>query len=149
VTSALTVTLASSVPGHTAIVANPLTVNAGAASASTQIMFDTAGVYTLTATAAGYNPGSANTTTTGALVRMDAGNTFSPATITIPAGRVVTWRNDDTINHTTTETSATPLWNSGTRTPGQTFQRTFSTPGTFSYQCSIHGAAMSGTVIVQ
>jgi plastocyanin len=33
--------------------------------------------------------------------------------------------------------------------PGQTFSRTFSTPGTFTYQCSIHGAAMSGTVIVQ
>jgi plastocyanin len=146
VSAPLTVTLASSVPGHTAIVANPITINTGSSSASTQITFDTAGVYTITATAPAYNQGVATTTTGGALVRMIPGSVFSPATITIPAGRTVTWRNDDAITHTTTST--TP-WNSGNMLPGQTFSRTFSTPGTFTYQCSIHGAAMSGTVIVQ
>ncbi len=73
--------------------------------------------------------------------------TFSPGTITIPAGTVVTWKNSDVIQHSST--SLTGVWNSGNLNPGQTYSRTFSTPGTFNYQCQIHGAIMSGTVIVQ
>ncbi|WP_328473230.1 DUF1929 domain-containing protein [Actinoplanes sp. NBC_00393] len=33
-------------------------------------------------------------------------------------------------------------------TPKQTFQRTFTTPGTVAYHCKIHGPTMSGTVVV-
>jgi plastocyanin len=102
----------------------------------------------VTASAPGYDAGADTTAVTGALVRMVSGNLFAPQTVTIPAGRVITWRNDDAVSHTTTADGASPLWNSGTRTPGQTYQRTFSTAGTFTYHCTIH-AGMTGTIVVQ
>ncbi len=56
--------------------------------------------------------------------------------------------------HTTTECGAscdtptgTPIWDSGIRTSGS-FSHTFSSPGVFKYQCSIHGALMRGQVTV-
>jgi len=147
VSAPLTVTLASSDPGHTTLDSLTTTIAAGQSSVTMGVAFDTAGSYTITARAAGYDDGTAVTTTTGALVRMVSGNQFVPATVVIPAGRMVTWRNDDAVTHTTTEDSATPLWNAS-RAPGQTYARTFSTAGTFTYHCSIH-AGMTGTVIVQ
>jgi plastocyanin len=34
-------------------------------------------------------------------------------------------------------------------TPGQTYQRTFNTAGTYTYHCSFHGAqGMTGTITV-
>ena len=70
---------------------------------------------------------------------------FSPTTISIPAGGSVTWRNSDTVDHTTT--SDTNLWN-GSLGVGASFSRTFATAGTFPYACTVH-SGMSGRVIVQ
>ncbi len=36
---------------------------------------------------------------------------------------------------------------SGTKSSG-TFTQAFATPGTYTYQCAVHGAAMGGTVTV-
>jgi plastocyanin len=58
----------------------------------------------------------------------------------------VTWVNTDSIPHTSTSDASG--WNSGTLAPGQQFNFTFSTNGTFHYHCAIH-PAMIGTVIVQ
>lgn len=149
VSAPVSVTLVSSSPGHTTFTTSPLTILAGATSASTTVKFDTAGSYTVTASAAGYLGGNASTTTTGALVRIVTGNLFAPDTVTIQAGQRVTWRNDDTVPHTTTENSGTPVWNSGSLSPGQIYQRTFSLPGIYNYHCTIHGVTMKGTVIVQ
>lgn len=147
VSTPLSVTLASSDPSHTSLDSLTTTIAAGQSSVAMGVVFDTAGSYTITVQAAGYDDGAAATSTTGALVRMIPGNQFAPATVTVPAGRVVTWRNDDVVTHTTTEDSASPLWNAS-RAPGQTYARTFSTVGTFTYHCSIH-PGMTGTVIVQ
>jgi plastocyanin len=144
----LTVTLASSTPGRTQFDSLTTTIAAGQSSVTMGVSFDTAGTYVVTASAAGYDAGADTTAVTGALVRMVSGNLFAPQTVTIPAGRVITWRNDDAVSHTTTADGASPLWNSGTRTPGQTYQRTFSTAGTFTYHCTIH-AGMTGTIVVQ
>jgi plastocyanin len=38
--------------------------------------------------------------------------------------------------------------NSAVQSNGHVFTNTFNTPGTFTYQCLIHGAAMSGTIQV-
>ena len=70
---------------------------------------------------------------------------FSPTTIAVPAGGSVTWRNNDTVTHTST--SDTSIWN-GAIGPGDSFTRTFATAGTFPYSCTVH-AGMSGRVIVQ
>lgn len=76
---------------------------------------------------------------------------FSPATITVSAGTIVTWTNNDTMDHTVT--SDTGLFNSGTISAGAlyvsagTFSYTFATPGTYTYHCSLH-STMTGTVVV-
>jgi cytochrome c peroxidase len=73
---------------------------------------------------------------------------FHPAELTVKPGTVVTWTNLDGILHTASFVSpligTTPAFATGTR------QLTMpSTPGTYPYICSIHGASMSGTIIVQ
>ncbi len=80
---------------------------------------------------------------------------FSPATITIHVGQTVTWRNDDSAQHTTTSGSCSgsvcspmPGWDSGVLNRGQSFSHTFNTAGTFHYYCRVHGAMMQGSVVV-
>ncbi len=70
---------------------------------------------------------------------------FVPATLRVAKGTSVTWTNNDGSNHNVMfSTSA-----SGRMKHGATYTRSFDTPGTYDYQCSIHGAMMSGTVIVE
>jgi plastocyanin len=64
----------------------------------------------------------------------------------VPVGTTVVWQNNDTIAHTSTSNAAG--WNSGTIGPGQSFQFTFTSAGTFPYHCTIH-PNMVGTVTVQ
>src|SRR5262249_4246207 len=72
-------------------------------------------------------------------------NAYAPNPITISSGMTVTWKNNDSIAHTSTSNSG--AWDSGSMAPGATFSRTFPSPGTFQYHCSIH-ANMVGTVTV-
>ena len=70
---------------------------------------------------------------------------FSPAAITVPLNTTVTWNwSSGGVVHNVTFQDGTT---SGNKSSGS-FQRTFATAGTFSYLCTIHGAAMSGTVTV-
>jgi plastocyanin len=71
---------------------------------------------------------------------------FVPAQLDITAGTTVTWRNTDATTHTST--SNAPGWNSGDVRPNGEFTRAFTTPGTFSYHCTIH-PSMVGTVVVR
>ena len=143
----LAVTLVSSVPGHTAFDSATIRIPTTVYYASTGVVFDSAGSYTLTASAPGFNSGNASTVTTGALVRMVSTPAFSPSSVTIQSGQYVTWRNDDAVSHTSTEDGATPAWNSGTIVAGAAYLRNFPTAGTFTYHCAIH-PGMTGTVTV-
>ena len=69
---------------------------------------------------------------------------FSPSTLTIKAGTMVTWTNNDSAAHTIKSNS----FSSGNMANGDKFQFTFTSPGTFSYSCGIH-PSMKGTIIVQ
>ena len=71
---------------------------------------------------------------------------FQPANVTIPVGRVVTWRNVDAIVHNTVADGGS--WNSGNIAANGQYQRTFSAAGTFTYSCTLH-PGMTGTVVVQ
>ncbi len=74
--------------------------------------------------------------------------TFSPATITVPVGTTVTWKNDDGYAHTST--SDTGVWDTGNMAAGASTVTTFSKAGTFPYHCTYHASmGMKGTVIVQ
>lgn len=103
-------------------------------------------------------PGTAPGTGGGPVGTVKVGNIFfesghngtrNPAQDTVAAGQAVTW--------TWTSTGSTPhsvrsedFPSSGTLTgSGMTYSQTFSTPGTYHYDCAVHGSAMSGTVVVQ
>jgi len=87
---------------------------------------------------------------TAVLVTMVSGLAFSPPVVTVPAGQSVTWLNTDTIDHTTTaDSTSAQQWDSGTLAPGATYSVAFPKAGTYTYHCTIHGAIMSGTVVVQ
>lgn len=65
----------------------------------------------------------------------------------IVAGETVRWEYPSSggTMHTTTDCgsdclypTASPLWDSGTLNPGEDFEFTFATPGTYNYYCQIH-----------
>jgi plastocyanin len=144
VTAPLTITLQSDKPGHTAFDAPTVTIPAGGYFVTTGVVFDTAGAYTIGATASGYTSGSAPTTAAGALVLM-TDFAFTPATVTIARNQYVTWKNAGGVTHTSTSDAA--LWNvsvAPAATPGLVY---FSTAGSFTYHCSIH-PSMTGTITV-
>jgi len=88
--------------------------------------------------------------------------TFSPKTVTIHQGETVHWDNISMIVHTVTadpklatmkESVKLPkgakTFNSGNLDHGETFEHTFTVPGTYRYFCIPHEAAkMRGEVIV-
>jgi len=88
-------------------------------------------------------------------------NSFNPTTLTVPVGTTVKWTwasctggsdpygggaGQTCVDHSVT-------WDAGgTASPTQaegTYQRAFATAGTYTYHCAIHGAAMSGQIVVQ
>lgn len=75
-----------------------------------------------------------------------AGMTFSPATLTVSVGTMVTWKNDDGIAHTST--SDTGVWDTGNLAPGASSTTTFTKAGSYPYHCTYH-SGMKGTIVVQ
>ncbi|MDD1661883.1 MAG: cupredoxin family copper-binding protein [Methanomicrobiales archaeon] len=73
------------------------------------------------------------------------GFTFNPASITVPAGTMVTWTNDDTAPHTIV--SDATAFRSNAIAMGGSYSFTFTAPGTYPYHCGIH-PFMHGTVTV-
>jgi plastocyanin len=91
-------------------------------------------------------PGARDTTGAAArnavVVRDDL---FAPSVMTVPPGSTVTWTWSAIHTHDVTfDDGAT----SGLLT-NAAYQRTFTVPGTYRYHCTLHGSAMSGTVVVQ
>ena len=82
------------------------------------------------------------------------GNQFHPASIIIDAGTKVTWRNADAVAHNVKKTAdavdfGAPFGvNSDEFGPGKTYSFTFTKPGTYFYECTIH-AGMKGQVEVR
>ena len=74
---------------------------------------------------------------------------FVPATLAVNVGDTVRWTNNEGIHSTTSGTNCPTSdgqWNSGLLPISGTFTRTFNSPGTFPYFCSIH--CFTGTVMV-
>jgi plastocyanin len=72
--------------------------------------------------------------------------TFVPANITVTNGTMLTWTNNDTVQHTVT--SVTGTFDSGNINPGATYSYTFNQSGSFEYSCTIHPSIPHGTVTV-
>lgn len=83
---------------------------------------------------------------------------FEPAQVTVAVGDTVTWKVTESIGANHSVTSGTPddpdkgsAFDSGAEglsDDGDTFEWTFDTAGTFAYYCTVHGASMSGQVVV-
>jgi plastocyanin len=71
---------------------------------------------------------------------------FSPQTLTVPAGTAVTWTNRDDVPHTVVSDDGT--FRSHALDTEDKFSYTFARPGTYAYYCSVH-PRMTGKVIVQ
>ena len=71
-------------------------------------------------------------------------NAFTPDTKTVTAGTTLVWSNTGALPHTVTKGGS---FDSGILMPGDTYRRTFNTPGTFGYVCTLH-AGMTGSVVV-
>lgn len=96
-------------------------------------------------------------------VSMTDDDVFKPASITIPAGTTVRWKNASKDEHTVTDdpraasdakdvsmpAGARPF-NSGKIKPGGTFEQKFTLPGTYRYVCEPHEEMdMKGQVVVK
>ena len=71
---------------------------------------------------------------------------FTPATITIPAGTTVRWTNHDDIPHNVVSNDKS--FKSKVMDTDESFSYTFAKAGTYEYFCSIH-PKMTGKVVVQ
>ena len=72
---------------------------------------------------------------------------FSPKTLTVPAGATVTWTNHDNVPHAVMSAD-NQFKKSTVLKPGQSFSHTFAKAGKYSYFCSIH-PRMTGEIIVK
>jgi plastocyanin len=74
---------------------------------------------------------------------------FSPDSITVSPGAVVTVKNEDTVTHTLTDKTDQNTFNTGPVAPNQT--KTFKAPdkaGSYPFFCTIH-QYMTGTLVVR
>lgn len=105
----------------------------------------------------GYDPEprGGDPTTPEGCVGVDAkititGMSFSPATVTIDPGQPVCWTWAGTLQHTIKADDES--FSSGNPASENTFQHTYTDPGSFGYYCQVHGSTtggMRGRVIVR
>ncbi|HEU0116738.1 MAG TPA: cupredoxin domain-containing protein, partial [Thermomicrobiales bacterium] len=71
---------------------------------------------------------------------------FDPATLEVPVGATVTWRNGGAAPHTATASDG--AFDTGRIDPNQQATATFAQPGSFAYRCAFH-PNMQGTIVVR
>lgn len=71
--------------------------------------------------------------------------TFNPKVVTVKTGDTVVWTNKDDIPHTVTDPGK---FRSKALDTDDSFSFTFTTPGSYSYFCSLH-PMMTGKIVVE
>lgn len=71
---------------------------------------------------------------------------FSPKSLTVPVGAMVTWTNHDDVPHTVT--SRDKKFTSQAIDTDERFSFTFAEPGTYAYFCAIH-PIMTAEIVVK
>jgi plastocyanin len=125
-----------------------------------------AGAVSTNTTGAAAAPASSGASSGGAgptyTVNLTDANQFQPATLTVPKGATVTWKNTSQTTHTVTDDpskasnkadaalpSGAQVWDSGNLAAGQSFSHTFDVPGTYKYFCVPHESlGMVATITV-
>jgi len=147
-------------PGGGSINPAQSTTGTNGQASTTRTLSATAGRDTTVATAGSIPGGPSVTFTTtvvtaplSAAVTVGPGVVFAPNSVTIARTGTVTWSwagGAGALLHSVQwETGPAPLPpNSATQTTGPPYLHTFNTAGTYTYDCAVHGSAMSGTVVV-
>jgi plastocyanin len=97
--------------------------------------------------------GTPGTVTVGNIFFKSGNNgTQNPAIDTVAAGTTVTWTwtNTGDTPHSVQSQGSPSFTSSATETgDGKTYTFAFMTPGTYQYDCLVHGSAMTGRIVVQ
>jgi plastocyanin len=97
--------------------------------------------------------GSVTVGNNGQIVFISAHNgTTNPAVDTVATGGTVTWTwtNAQGISHSVQSRGSTAFASSAIMSAnGQIYAVTFPAPGVYQYDCAVHGAVMSGTIVVR
>jgi len=98
----------------------------------------------------GGGAGAAGTVTVGSGIQYVSGHngTMNPAVDTIVAGTTVTWTWTGALPHGVRSVGTPSFTSSPTHTGSGTYVATFTDPGTYRYDCSVHGQGMTGTIVV-
>jgi hypothetical protein len=68
---------------------------------------------------------------------------------TIPVGSTVTWTWSGSLPHSVQSVGSSSFASSATMTGNGTYAVTFTAPGTYQYDCAVHGQLMTGRIVVQ
>jgi plastocyanin len=101
--------------------------------------------------AGGPTPSSVTVTLGNNFFRSDRNRSANPAVDSVVAGGKVTWKwvNTGSVPHNV-QSVGTPSFRSSDieSVNGSTYELTFTTPGSYRYNCAIHGDMMTGVVVV-
>lgn len=135
---------------------SPVTLSNGVASV-TRTLGPNAGTHTDTAKVIGLTgspvvfTATAVTAPLNASVTVGPGIVYSPTSVTIASGGTVhfTWAANSVLHSVSWTGGPTPRpLDSATQSSG-TYDASFTTAGTYTYNCAVHGNSMTGQVIVQ
>ena len=73
----------------------------------------------------------------------------NPAVDTVAVGEPVTWRWSGNLVHSVRSTGIPIFTSSGVFSGSGSHVVTFTNPGTYEYDCSVHGFSMTGRVVVR
>jgi plastocyanin len=97
--------------------------------------------------------GPSGTVTVGNIFFQSGHNgTKNPAVDTVAVGTTVTWTwtNTGSISHGVLSEGMPSFTSSAIQAgDGKTYTMTFTSPGTYEYDCAVHGEQMTGTIVVQ
>ena len=68
---------------------------------------------------------------------------------TIPIGGTVTWSWTGSLPHSVQSVGSQSFTSSSTMTGSGTYAVRFDAPGTYQYDCAVHGQLMTGTIVVR
>src|SRR3954468_24341324 len=95
-------------------------------------------------------PWTASVAVGNILFRSGRNGSVNPAVDSVAVGGTVTWTwgSNGVVPHNVQSIGSPSFTSSAIQTAaGSTYQMTFPTSGVYHYQCSVHGSAMSGTLV--
>ncbi len=96
-------------------------------------------------------PASAAVTVGDIFFKSGLNGTSNPAVDTVAVNGTVTWTwaTTEALPHSVQSTGSPGFTSSGIMSgSGQSYQFTFATPGTYQYDCAVHGQMMTGRIVV-